>query len=158
MRKIIIVPEKNKEELRKHFNEYLTKLFEYVPHIQFDENGLPIYKWFDYYWTDKKRIPYSLIIDNKFAGFCLMREIEDCKYEISEFYVHPNFRKDGNAQWFAMGIIDMFTEDIELSTSIKNLRAINFWTKVTNSYDVVQKHEDDKWKYWTIKKMKKIEW
>lgn len=158
MKKIIIVPENNKEELRKHFNDYLTKLHEFVPHIQFDEHGVPLYRWFDYYWTDKKRTPFAFIVENKFAGFCLMREIETAKYEICEFYLHPEFRKNENALWFAIELMKLFYGEIELSTSIQNLRAIRFWTKVTSGMNEVKTHEDEKWKYWVIKNTEKIDW
>lgn len=155
--RIIIVPANNKDDLRKHFDEYLTKLHEFVPNIQFD-NGKPVYRWFDYYWTEKNRIPFALMIENKFAGFCLMREIDNTKIEIAEFYVCPEFRKDGNALWFASEIIKMFEVDIELSTSITNLRAINFWTKVVNQYPRTETYQDEKWKYWSIINTHKIEW
>ena len=88
MRKIQIVPAKRMEEMRKHFYNYLTELSEFDPKIKFDENGDPIYKWFDYYWTDKDRYPIYLIVDNQVAGLTLVRELENYIYEIAERSQH----------------------------------------------------------------------
>mgnify|MGYP004629308509 FL=1 len=59
MRKIKIISIEDKESIRKHFYDYLKELSEFDPAIKFDNNGIPIYNWFDYYWTDKDRYPYK---------------------------------------------------------------------------------------------------
>src|SRR5574344_229643 len=104
MRKIQIVPTCKLEEMRKMLNVYLTELSEFDPDIKFDEKGTPIYKWFDCYWENKDRFPFYLIVDSKIAGLALIREINNMVYDIAEFYVVPEYRKDGNAIWFAAEI------------------------------------------------------
>ena len=110
MRKLQIVPLSKMEEMRKYFYEYLTELSQFDPDIKFDEKGVPIYNWFDCYWEDKDRYPFYLIIDNQIAGLAMIRELGNMLYEIAEFYVCPEFRRDGNAIWFAKELTELFEE------------------------------------------------
>ena len=152
MRKIQIVTAKRTEEMRKHFYNYLTELSEFDPDIKFDENGTPIYKWFDYYWSDKDRYPIYLIIDGEIAGLALIRELENCIYDFAEFYVLPQFRKDGNALWFATEITNLFEGQFNFSTRFTNPRAIKFWSKFSANFDKSEYVDDDIWRNWTIRK------
>ena len=53
MRYLQFVALNQKEKLRGYLNDYLTELSAVDPDIKFDENGVPIYRWFDHYFTDK---------------------------------------------------------------------------------------------------------
>ena len=93
MRKMQIVPLSRMEEMRKYLNEYLTELAEFDPDIEFDEKGVPIYKWFDCYWDDKDRFPIYFMVDEKIAGMAMIRELDNMLYEIAEFYIVQNIEK-----------------------------------------------------------------
>jgi len=153
MRKIQIVPSSRKEEMRKLLFNYLTELSEFDPDIKFDDNNLPIYRWFDCYWEDKDRFPLYLIIDNTVAGIAMIRELDSLVYDFAEFYVCPEFRKDGNAIWFATEIANLFEGQFVFSTRFTNQRAIKFWTKFANQYNKNEYFDDDLWRNWTIRKL-----
>lgn len=152
MRKIQIVPLSKMEEMRKYLNDYLTELSEFDPHVQFDEKGTPIYKWFDCYWDDKDRFPIYLIVDNCVAGIAMIRELDNMLYDFAEFYVVPEYRKDGNAIWFASEVTNLFEGQFVFSTRFTNPRAIKFWGKFAKLFEQNEYTDDEVWRNWTIRK------
>jgi len=62
-----------------------------------DENGIYLYPYLDAYWQEKTRFPYLLYSDGKLAGFALVRKDGE-HWEMSEFYVKPEFRHYGLAE------------------------------------------------------------
>ena len=93
MQNIQIVPLSKMKEMRRYFNEYLTELSEFDPDIKFDDNGKPIYNWFDCYWTDKDRFPFYFLVDNQIAGLALIRELGNMLYNLQNFMSVLNFEK-----------------------------------------------------------------
>ena len=152
MRKIQIVSVSKKEEMRQYFNDYLTELSEFDPDIKFDDNGVPIYKWFDCYWVDKDRYPIYLVIDNKVAGLAMIRELEPLQYDVAELYVIPEYRKDGNSIWFAKSITELFEGAFIFATRFTNPRAIKFWEKFSEMFEDSTYVDDDIWRSWIIRK------
>ena len=153
MRKIQIVPLSRREEMRRILNEYLIELSEFDPDIKFDDKGIPIYKWFDYYWVDRDRFPIYFIIDNNVAGIALIRELENRVYEIAEFYVLPEYRGNGNAIWFASELTNLFDGEFVFATRHTNHRAIRFWGKFAEMYEGSEYYDDPIWRNWTIRKI-----
>ncbi len=152
MLKIMIVPKARKQECKELLEEYLTELSQFDPDIKFDDKGIPIYKWFDNYWTDCGRYPFYFFIEGSLAGFVLMRDLDEGRYEVAEFYVKPNFRGNGNAMWLAGAVLDMFEGSYDISTRHTNPRAIRFWDKFTSNYKKLSITDDDIWRTWIIKK------
>ena len=152
MRKLQIVPLSRMEEMRKMFNEYLTELSQFDPDIKFDENGVPIYAWYDCYWEEKQRYPFYFILDDNIAGLAMIRELENMCYDIAEFYVAPEYRKDGNAIWFATEITKLFEGQFTFSTRFTNPRAIKFWDKFAKMFESNSYVDDDIWRSWSIRK------
>ena len=152
MRKIQIVPASKREEMRKFFYEYLTELSEFDKDIKFDSNGVPIYKWFDCYWVDKDRFPFYMIIDGNVAGLVMIREMGDRHYDFAEFYVLPEYRKDGNAIWLATQMTELFDGQFDFATRFTNPRAIRFWGKFANLFEKNEYIDDDIWRSWIIRK------
>ena len=152
MRKLQVVPLSRMEEMRQYFYDYLIELSEFDPDIKFDENGVPIYNWFDCYWDDKDRFPLFLIIDKKIAGLAMIRELGNMLYDIAEFYVLPEFRKDGNAIWFATEVTNLFEGEFVFSTRFTNPRAIRFWDKFASLFESNCYKDDEIWRNWTIRK------
>lgn len=153
MKRIQIVPLFRMEEMRRYLYEYLIELSQFDPDIAFDEKGLPIYKWFDCYWEDKDRFPLYFFVDDKVAGVAMIREIDNMIYDIAEFYVCPEYRKDGNAIWFAKEITNLFEGQFVFSTRFTNPRAIKFWDKFANLYEDNSYVDDNIWRTWTIRKI-----
>lgn len=151
MRKIQIASITDKENIRKYFYEYLVELSEFDPNVKFDNTSTPIYNWFDCYWTDKERYPLLLSINNKFAGLALLREVGTKQYEIAEFFVLPEYRKDNNAIEFATLVTNLFDGQFEFSTRIENKRAIKFWDKFAQRFNGSNTFVEDNYKNWNIK-------
>ncbi len=151
MLKVELAKEEQKNISKKYLDEYLIELSNYDNNIKFDDSGLPIYKWFDFYWNDKGRYPFLFYVDSEIAGISFVRELHENVYEIAEFYVVPKFRGNGNALWFAGEIANKFDGEIEFSTRLTNPRAIRFWDKFAGSFDSVITM-DNEWKNWAIRK------
>lgn len=152
MKKVQIVPMIKMEEMRKYLYDYLTELSEFDPQIKFDEIGKPIYKWFDCYWVDKDRYPIYFMVDNVVAGIAMIRELDNMVYDFAEFYVCPEYRKDGNAIWFATEITNLFNGEFVFSTRFTNPRAIRFWGKFAQLFESNEYTDDEIWRNWTIRK------
>lgn len=151
MRKIQIVSLSKKEEMREIFFEYLREISKFDKTITFDKSGLPIYKWFDFYWSDKDRYPFYLIVDGCVAGIALIRELGQGQFEVAEYYICPEYRKDENAIWFINQITSLFDGEFVLSTDLINIRAMKFWNKVATFFKNSSSKEDETRKYWTLK-------
>ena len=154
-RTIQIVPALKKEIMRVHFYDYLTELSEFDPDIKFDENHVPIYNWFDCYWEDKDRFPIFFWENNKLAGLAMIRELDNMVYDIAEFYVIPEYRKNGNAMWFALELTKLFDGEFCFSTRFTNPRAIKFWDKFSKCFDDFGYTDDEIWRNWSIRRNKK---
>ena len=152
MRSLQIVPSIKREIMKKYLYEYLTELSEFDPDIKFNEKNEPIYKWFDCYWEDKDRFPLFFKNDGEIAGIALIRELDDMLYDISEFYVCPEYRKDGNAIWFANEITKLFDGEFVFSTRFTNPRAIRFWDKFASLFESNSFTDDKIWRNWSIRK------
>ena len=51
-------------------------------------------KYFDLYRTKQNHAIYTMMVNGKLAGFTFLRWGEFDGTEITEYYVHPNFRRD----------------------------------------------------------------
>ncbi len=153
MRTIRLISINEKEIARKMLNEYLTELSEFDDNIVFDNKGVPVYKWYDpYYFTEKERYAFFLIIDGVRAGFCFIRQMKENEFDIAEFYVAPEFRKEGNALFFANTVTSLFNGDITFSTRHKNLRGIKFWSKFAALFDHSEFTDDEVWRNFIVYK------
>lgn len=152
MKKIMIVPFVRKEEMRKVFYEYLTELSQFDSTIKFNKRGEPVYNWFDCYWKDKERYPIFFLIDGTVAGLAMIRELDNMQYDFAEFYVKPEYRKDGNSLWFAIEITKLFEGEFVFSTRFTNPRAIKFWGKFAENFENSNYYDDEEWRNWTIRK------
>lgn len=152
MRGLVVVPKSKAEVTRKMLNEYLMELSEFDPDIKFDENGTPIYRWFDVYFIDKDRFPLYLVVDGEVAGLALIRELEDNLYDFAEFYVRPEFRKDGNSIYFAKSVTELFDGEFTFATRFTNPRAIKFWTKVAELFEDASFVDDEIWRTWNVRR------
>ena len=155
MRKIQIVPVSQKDEMRKYFYSYLMELSQFDPDIKFEEDGTPIYRWFDCYWEDKDRFPFYFIVDREIAGLALIRALALNKHEIAEFYVCPEFRKDENAIWFAKELTGLYEGEFVFSTRFTNPRAIRFWDKFSKLFDDSEFCDDEIWRSWICRRNQK---
>ena len=151
MKDIKSVPKEEKEKFKKYFFDYLRELSQFDPNVKFDRQGTPIYKWLDLYWEDDDRFPFMLLVGGQFAGLALIRELDTKNYEVAEFYVVPEFRKDHNALDFATKVIKSFDGDFVFSTRFENQRAVRFWDKFVLQFSFHEADIDNSCKHWHIK-------
>lgn len=150
MKSIRLVSENEKEYLKKYFWDYLVELFQFDPTIVYNEYGVPIYRWYDCYWQQKGRYPFAFNTDGGFAGLALVRQLAPKRYEIAEFYVLPEFRKDNNAIDFALQITKRFDGEFTFSTRLQNLRAVKFWDKFAAKFACGNSSTDGDYKTWFV--------
>lgn len=154
MRNFRIVNHEEKDIMKRMFSKYLVELSKFEANVKFDENGVPVYKWFNNYWTDYGRYPFFLIIDNVIAGFAMIRfhENEEYDYSIAEFYVLPDFRGNGNAIWFADSLLKLFNGKFKIETRLTNPAGMKFWTKFTLTKNIEKVYDYDNCRYWLVGK------
>ena len=92
-----------------------------------------------------------MVVKRNIAGICFILERFKGTYEITKFYVLPDYRKDDNSLFFANGVIDLFDGNIDISTKKENITAIKFWCKVAKKYPDCIDKSDDTWARWLIK-------
>lgn len=150
MRYLQFVALNQKEELRGYLNDYLTELSAVDPDIKFDENGVPIYRWFDHYFTDKDRTVVFLIVDGNIAGFGMVRELGEDNYELAEFYIIPEFRRGKNGIFLAKNLCLLFKGCMQISTRHTNLAGKAFWARFVEGFAIKSESPDDIWQNYTV--------
>ena len=122
--KISRILESEKRELELLLNVYLLDL-----------NEEPNYPLLNSYWTDKNRIPLKLTKGKDWLGFALINDyaiIPTNTISIAEFYILPEYRKQGLGRFFANEILKKYNGNWEIRTQISNNQAIQFWDKVVS--------------------------
>ncbi|MFG6495508.1 GNAT family N-acetyltransferase [Fictibacillus sp. UD] len=97
-------------------------------------NGYP---YLDHYWEEDGRYPYLIETNGEYAGFVLVREVEeeDQKYwSIAEFFIMKKFRRSGLGERIAHQVFDSHKGNWEICQIEKNTPAQIFWRKVIGSY------------------------
>ena len=105
------------------------------------------YAYFDLYWTESEiRWPFWLKVDNRNAGFALVRRNADlARTEMAEFFVVPEFRSRGIGLAAARRLIGRYPGNWRITQREENARAIAFWHRVLDgfvAYDETTTHTD----------------
>ena len=122
--KISLILKSEKRYLELLLNLYLSELKEE-----------PNYPFLNSYWTDKKRIPLKLTKGKDWLGFAFINDyaiIPTNTISIAEFYILPEYRKQGLGRYFANDILQKYNGNWEIRTQISNNQAIQFWDKVVS--------------------------
>lgn len=105
-----------------------------------NEEGLYGYKYLDYYWTVPGHFPFLIKVNEKLAGFALIREItpenrnNQSYFIVSEFFVMKKYRKGGIGKQVAIYLFNLFPGTWEVAELATNLPAQKFWRKVISGY------------------------
>ena len=109
-----------------------------------DASGVfPLDEYFDCYWLDSDRFPYILLMDEKPAGFALVRQLAENSYSIAEFFVLRAFRRQGVATKFAHGIFRRHHGHWSVAELEENEPSHAFWRHAISLYTRDQYQE--KW-------------
>jgi predicted acetyltransferase len=97
-------------------------------------NGVFPYQYFDAYWIEPVRWPFWIKADAEIAGFALVRICDDGVYDMSEFYILPEYRRAGVGINAARAILARFPGRWTLSQFKENAPAIRFWRRVLDGF------------------------
>jgi predicted acetyltransferase len=97
-------------------------------------NGVFPYQYFDAYWIEAVRWPFWIEADGEIAGFALVRRCDHGVYDMSEFYIVPEYRRGGIGLDAARAIFARFPGGWTLSQFKENEPAIRFWRHVLEGF------------------------
>lgn len=124
------VPVENKMSLSRLMELYSYDFSEFLP-LDVNEEGYFGYPQLDEYWTDPNRHPFFVKVDDKLAGFVLVRSFPTSEtghtHSIAEFFVMKRYRRHGIGKSVAHQIFHMFTGKWEVFQLKSNLPAQAFW-------------------------------
>lgn len=112
-----------------------------------DENGLYGYPYLDHYWVEPNRHPILFKMDEKLAGFALVRTLPALPkavfpvHSMAEFFVLKKYRRRGIGREAAFRLFSMFPGEWHVTQQVPNLPAQYFWRKVIREYTRCNYHE-----------------
>ena len=135
---ISIAPVDKKHVLRNMLELYFYDMSEFDDdddRLELNEAGLYGYSYLDYFWNEDDRYPYLLTVDGKYAGFALIRVIEQkpLTFAVAEFFILKKYRKAKIGSALISKIFELHKGKWIINTPIKNIAAQNFWRKAAKS-------------------------
>lgn len=111
-----------------------------------DDDGRPLYQWFEAYWTESSRYPLVILADGEIVGFCLLRDTGEL-WEIAEFSVDPSWRQQGVGAAAVDAIKELCRASgrhgvVRAKTMLSHDQALSFWRRqgfVTTAEDAEQR-------------------
>jgi len=130
---VLPVPISEKGDLWALLQDYIEEMRTYDDDIE-RVDGVFQYQWFDHYWRENHRWPFWAIVEGTHAGFALVRREDTGEMEMAEFYIRPNYRRDGVGLAFARVLLSKYPGPWLISEYRANTAAVNFWRKVIEPY------------------------
>jgi predicted acetyltransferase len=128
---IHLVSEAEKSQLWRELQDYLAELSRVSGKPLADE--FP-YRHFDLYWQEPKRWPFWIRLQGRKAGFALVRRGQGGVFDMAEFYVRPEHRRNGIGTASARALFLRFPGRWHVSELAENLPAIAFWRRVLDGF------------------------
>ena len=129
---------KDEEEILKNLLEKYNYEFSLYEDTDVNNIGLYGYKYLDHYWTEDGRVAYFIKVNNKLAGFFMIRDQQDNKSEkihtIAEFFVMYKYRKIGIGTYAMEYIFKNFKGKWQIGYTPRNKTAKIFWNKIVGKY------------------------
>lgn len=128
--------------LRNLIQYYLYEFSE-LDGVVMNESGLFDYHYLDHYWTEPDRYPFLVRVDDKLAGFALLRrgtyfprqeDQTETPMIIAEFFVMKNYRRNGVGTQVAFQLFDRFPGRWEIAQEPNNIEGQDFWRRVIGDY------------------------
>jgi predicted acetyltransferase len=140
-----------KATLRNLLELYKYDFSEFDPEDDINPNGLYEYKYLDHYWTEDGRYPFFIKVDEKLAGFALVRnfgtnDMNQAVYWMAEFFVMKKYRKLKVGQSVANELFNRFSGFWKVAQIEANTPAQAFWRKTIERYtngNYIEICEDD---------------
>ncbi|MBB6024694.1 putative acetyltransferase [Paenibacillus sp. JGP012] len=125
--------------LRNLLELYKYDFSEFDPEDDINPNGLYEYKYVDHYFTEAERFAFFIKVEEKLAGFALVRCIGENEqnekiYQMAEFFVMKKYRKLKCGQTVAFKLFNMFDGVWQVAEMETNVPAQKFWRKTIERY------------------------
>ncbi|PZT53266.1 GNAT family N-acetyltransferase [Paenibacillus silvae] len=125
--------------LRNLLELYKYDFSEFDPEDDINANGLYEYKYVDHYFTEAERFAFFIKVEEKLAGFALVRCIGENEqnekiYLMAEFFVMKKYRKLKCGQTAAFELFNMFNGVWKVAEMETNVPAQKFWRKTIERY------------------------
>ena len=91
------------------------------------------------YWSDPRRHPFLIRVDERLAGFALVQERsrltgDDAVRDVAELFVMRKYRRRGVGAYAARWLFDRFRGRWEVRQKVENQAATAFWRRVIGQY------------------------
>jgi len=139
---LTLIPENQSDVLKKMLELYSYDFTEFV-NGDLNEEGSFGYPLEQYnYWTDSHRHPYFIKVDDKLAGFALVRELQEEEkghnnhtvYSIAEFFIMRRYRRLGIGKTIAHQLFHQFKGQWRIDQVDQNYPSNQFWRNVIDDY------------------------
>ena len=97
------------------------------------------YREIDLYWTDPDRLPFLLYVDNRLAGFALVKTfhrdgVDGAVWDMTEFFILRGYRGKGIGAEATRQIWRRFPGHWEVRVMAANEPAYRFWSRAIESF------------------------
>lgn len=121
----------DRDAVRLQLSAYLLEFAEMQGvRAPLSEDGVPLYRWFDLYWSADDRIPFLVRARGRVAGFCLVR-VMDGGWNVAEFGVDPEWRRRGIGRQAVDALAGVAEQagatHLRADVHAWNGRALSFW-------------------------------
>jgi len=130
---------------------YSYDFTQYVDH-DVGEDGRYGYSYLPDYFEDTRRHPFLVRIDDHYAGFALVRQVDRDGHiiaDMAEFFIMRRYRRHGAGEVVAKRVFGLFPGPWELRMMRANEPAQAFWRRVVADYtgDVSEERwsDDEMW-------------
>lgn len=93
--------------------------------------GLYGYQYLDYYWTEKNRWTYFVLVNQKLAGFAMINDIpevddRETDFQIAEFFILYKYRRSGIGKHLLFNVLNKHRGRWQLKCHPKNVVSVYF--------------------------------
>ncbi len=126
-------PIDHKPTLGRLLQLYLHDLSEFDDELTIGPDARFPYPWFDAYWTDPNRHPFTIHRHATLAGFALVR-LDTGSTHMAEFGILREHRRAGIGARAARDLFDAFPGPWEVRQVPRNRPAQAFWRRLIHHY------------------------
>jgi predicted acetyltransferase len=119
-----------KADLAAMLQDYIGEMVQFAPEARAGQ----AYPYFDLYWGEPDaRWPYWICVDDRAAGFALLRR-DAAGMQMAEFFVARPYRRRGIGVAAARRLIARFPGQWSITQREDNAPAIAFWQRVLDGF------------------------
>lgn len=108
-------------------------------HLELSAEGRFGYKHLPLYWSAPDRYPFLVKVNERIAGFVLVKKGSDIVadntvWDVGEFFITRGYRRQGVGTQVAYEMWNRFTGPWEVRVMWSNRTAANFWRKAITAF------------------------